>query len=1148
MGTLTDQVSVTVDSEPIPGYRLEERIGVGGYGEVWRALAPGGLKKAVKIVYGQIGDARAVRELKSLNRAKGLSHPFLLSLERIEIADGHLIIVTELADATLKDRFNQCREQGLVGIPRDELLQYMREAADALDYLFESYALQHLDVKPENLLMCGSHVKVADFGLMKDLQETCASFVNGLTPRYASPEMFEGKPGRHSDQYSLAILYQEMLSGELPFSGTNIAALASQHLNCAPDVSALSPLDRFAVGKALSKDPNRRFSSCREFVNRLMHRSSAILLTGNEAEQPSGGAAADESKTPSGNRQSSDAAHVHDGQTIQLSAPEIRSLPKLQLAEKSPTYRPTLFIGLGGAGGRTLARLRQLMADRLGEADKLAALQFLYIDTDMDLMGDVAAGPWSEGLRENEIVVMPLRQTQDYRSSSVSSLESISRRWIYNVPRSLRTQGLRALGRLALLDHSQRLLERLRTAVAACTDRESVAATSAESGLEFLESDPRVFVVSSITGGTGSGMVIDLGYAVRQVLAECGYSDDEVCAILSYSTAGGSKSCSFAPANAYALLDELRYFGQPGCDFPGERTCGLAGFREPGPTFKSTYLFDLGDNLTSEQFAESIDRISEYLFLNSVTPATWMFDECRRRERETPSPEPLRLRTAGICPFGAATREDPGQFAELLCKYLVRKWKVGIKTAVQEDQIRLSDFERLYEACDQEGPSNDQLMEFACSRMEELNLSVDGVSSCVQRTISEQLGSDPYAYLQNVIHDSLEHPGGGTPVQETPVAVAVRRLRKIIGSDAGLPPVNDCSLVSLRDKAMPAAQTLGCKLGSELRDWILELVDMESARVDGARQAVACVRERLSHLQQQAADRLTASKAALARAWQPVSELQQNPYPKRRSARKPIIAALEHYSQCLLHELVHHAVRKALAAVDPYLTSASDQLRELWKDLTQLVDEFHASPAEELGIGTAATRRDSAAENSRLAELFFERRIGLIQELDREIEKQFFNETRRLREVLTKESHLRASLSSRMRALARQTILQACREDSYRYLRDALESSGDPRFEQLMKRCFEQATPKNLALGGDKRLLVSAPGELDAVKLSRAVEQLSGEEASVACEENGDLHFCYEVENLPWEGVRTRLIRQRHDCQELAARLHTRINLSWTIV
>ena len=132
-------VGVENQAEPIPGYRLLERLGLGGFGEVWKAKAPGGLFKAVKIVYGCLGGAdgdhnRAVRqELKSLERVKAVRHPFILSLERYDIVNGRLIIVTELADRSLWDRFRECQRQGWPGIPRDELLRYLEETAEALD-------------------------------------------------------------------------------------------------------------------------------------------------------------------------------------------------------------------------------------------------------------------------------------------------------------------------------------------------------------------------------------------------------------------------------------------------------------------------------------------------------------------------------------------------------------------------------------------------------------------------------------------------------------------------------------------------------------------------------------------------------------------------------------------------------------------------------------------------------------------------------------------------------------------------------------------------------------------------------------------------------------------------------------------------------
>ncbi|MGE3807760.1 MAG: serine/threonine-protein kinase, partial [Gemmataceae bacterium] len=255
--------------EPIPGYVLKERIGVGGYGEVWSAQAPGDLAKAVKFVYGHFDDARAARELKALHRIKEVRHPFLLSLERFEIVDGQLIIVTELADMSLKDRYEQVRTEGLGHIPRDELLGYLRDAADALDYMSDNYSLQHLDVKPENLLLVGHRVKVADFGLVKELQDVTSSMMGGLTPVYASPEVFDGRPSQRSDQYSLAIVYQEMLTGVLPFPGKTAAQLAAQHLHARPRLTPLPHNEQPIIARALSKDPAQRFPSCRALVDAI---------------------------------------------------------------------------------------------------------------------------------------------------------------------------------------------------------------------------------------------------------------------------------------------------------------------------------------------------------------------------------------------------------------------------------------------------------------------------------------------------------------------------------------------------------------------------------------------------------------------------------------------------------------------------------------------------------------------------------------------------------------------------------------------------------------------------------------------------------------------------------------------------------------
>src|SRR5262249_61265426 len=93
--------------------------------------------------------------------------------------------------------------------------------------------------------------------------------LGAITPLYAAPEVFQGKISPRSDQYSLAIAYQELLTGTLPFQAKNSRKLLLLHAQAQPDLRALSEEDREVIGRALAKDPEQRFPSCTALVEAL---------------------------------------------------------------------------------------------------------------------------------------------------------------------------------------------------------------------------------------------------------------------------------------------------------------------------------------------------------------------------------------------------------------------------------------------------------------------------------------------------------------------------------------------------------------------------------------------------------------------------------------------------------------------------------------------------------------------------------------------------------------------------------------------------------------------------------------------------------------------------------------------------------------
>jgi hypothetical protein len=267
------------------GYKCTRMLGRGGFGKVYLGEAPGGVPCAVKIVEARRGDNEAAdRELSALEVIKTLRHPYLLYTSAFFSLEDQLVIVMELADGSLRDELDKSRKAGKKGLPPAELARHMVEAAEAIDYLHDK-KMTHRDIKPENILMLSGHAKVADFGLVRVVQENRDQASVSLTGTlaYMAPEVFRGHTHKNSDQYALALTYLELRFGERFVTSTDLVEAMLRHVEHEPDLSRLEPHERPVIQRALAKDPEQRFNSCTEMARALADGFGRTEIRGDSA-------------------------------------------------------------------------------------------------------------------------------------------------------------------------------------------------------------------------------------------------------------------------------------------------------------------------------------------------------------------------------------------------------------------------------------------------------------------------------------------------------------------------------------------------------------------------------------------------------------------------------------------------------------------------------------------------------------------------------------------------------------------------------------------------------------------------------------------------------------------------------------------------
>ncbi len=279
----------------IDRYHLVRLLGSGAFGAVYLAYdSVAGIQVALKSIPRVVTSHSDALELtrRNFSLVTHLSHPNITTIrhlhEAVDVDDdargfmgvnpGDYLIVMDVAQGMTLNKLR--RQYKRAHLPLGTALTICRQVATALDYAHGQNII-HRDIKPGNIVVNDNlHAEVLDFGLAASIEESVAKYSRELqkicgTKQYMAPEQWTGtKQGPATDQYSLAVVFYELLHGNVPFADTfksdEREGIAETVLSTTvPPLKQLTRRQNRVLQRALAKHPDDRFPSCTAFIKEL---------------------------------------------------------------------------------------------------------------------------------------------------------------------------------------------------------------------------------------------------------------------------------------------------------------------------------------------------------------------------------------------------------------------------------------------------------------------------------------------------------------------------------------------------------------------------------------------------------------------------------------------------------------------------------------------------------------------------------------------------------------------------------------------------------------------------------------------------------------------------------------------------------------